>query len=92
MTGYRIWPAMLLAVLGVAAAAAITLSDVGTLSGGDCADGLEWAAVSTVPGSGAEEDPLLADYRQQVRPILSGCLDIDDLRRLDPGEIPDPRS
>lgn len=91
MNGYRIWPAMLVAVLGVAGAMTFALAEATARDDG-CADGLEWAAVLAIPGSATGEEAVLADYRQQVQPIFSSCLDVADLPRLDPADIPDPRS
>ncbi|MGI8693775.1 MAG: hypothetical protein ACR2JK_12895 [Geodermatophilaceae bacterium] len=91
MNGYRIWPAMLLAALSAAGAMTLVVAEA-TLRDDGCAEGLEWAAVAAIPESAGGEQPVLADYRRQFRPIFSGCLDVDDLPRLDPAEIPDPRS
>jgi len=91
MNGYRIWPAMLLAALSAAGAMTLAVAEA-TLRDDGCAGGLEWAAVTAIPESSAGDGAVLADYRHQVDPIFSGCLDVDDLPRLDPADIPDPRS
>lgn len=92
MSGYRIWPAMLLAVLGGIGAAAITLADSSGPAEGTCADGQEWAAVTAVQESSTGDDALLMEYRQRFQPIFVGCLDVDAITPLDPADVPDPRS
>lgn len=92
MSGYRIWPAMLLALLGGIGAATVTIVNASDLPGGVCADGLEWAAVSAIPDPQSSDHAVLADYRQQFRPVLAGCLDLAELPPLDPADVPDPRS
>jgi len=92
MSGYRIWPAVLVAVLGGAGAAVIAVADVPARADGGCDAGLEWAAVTALPHSSTGDDALLADYREQMQPVLAGCLDVSDLAPVDPAEVPDPRS
>ncbi len=93
MSGYRIWPAALLAVLGAVGATAVAVAEV-TVStpDGECAAGQDWATVSVVPGSAGVDQAVFADYRRQLSPILVTCLDVANLNPLDPADVPDPRS
>lgn len=89
MSRYRVWPAMLLALVGCVSAAAVVLDDAAVPPDGGCAHGLDWAAVTAVPDWMTADEALLVDYRQQFQPILIGCLDLEDLT---PAKVPDPRS
>lgn len=83
---YRVWPAAVLASLGAAGAVAVGLSATAS-EGEGCPEGQQWAAVTTLPS-----DSLMVDYRTRFTPLLTGCLNVDELTPLGPTEIPDPRS
>jgi len=91
VSGYRNWPAALLAVLGAVGATAVAVAEV-TVPDGECAAGQDWATVSVVPGSAGVDQAVFAGYRRQLSPILATCLDVKNLNPLDPADVPDPRS
>lgn len=86
---YRIWPAFAVAALALVGASAAVA--VGAGSETDCAAGRDWVVVTPLDQPDAERT-VLADYRHQLAPLFRACVDVDDLPRLDPAEIPDPRS
>ncbi len=89
--GYRIWPALTIAVVGLAGAAvAVTAAASGSDSG--CPSGQDWVAVTPYEPTGEPGGTVLADYGQRMQPLLRACLDIADLPALDPAGVPDPRS
>lgn len=86
--GYRIWPAVVVAVLGLTGATAVAVGAGTSDATTGCPAGQDWVAVTplSVPVDG--EDAVMAEYRQRMDVLFTACLDVDDLPSLDP----DPRS
>lgn len=92
--GYRLWPALALAGLGVLGAGAVVATAAASGPASDCATGQDWVAVTPVTGADAAtgSQTVLVDYRQRLQPLFRACVDVSELPALDPADVPDPRS